>query len=95
MKLLNLKSVKKIVVRSKHSDVVEHINMTERFYFDNEQQGKEILKHLKKVYTNMKYYVYHLYESNTKTAGRSMVSYIVLLAMSEQGAVTCSDIFVS
>ena len=53
------------VIRSKHADVVEHISMTERFYFDKEQQGKEILKHLKNVYTNMKYYVFDLYETNT------------------------------
>lgn len=50
------------VIRSKHADIVKNITMTERFYFDNMQQGKEIHKQLKKIYTNMKYYIFDLYE---------------------------------
>ena len=53
------------IIRSKRTDAVEHISMIERFCFDNGKQGKEILKQLKKVYTNMKYYVFDLYEYNT------------------------------
>lgn len=53
------------IIRSKHSDVVEHISMTETFYFEDKQQGKKILKHLKKVYKNMKYYIHDLYQPNT------------------------------